>query len=103
MKCLMYAVGRAPFIEQFNFLPLRHIIARNMQQYAKSILQLYCCDNVHCSCAQITRGNAANLIAADNMKVSLKFALDSKLITQANTTILFFAFRHPVNSGKDRK
>jgi hypothetical protein len=26
-----------------------------------------------------------------------------KMITQANTAILFLALTHPVNSGKDRK
>ena len=66
-------------------------------------LQLYCSNKVNCSCAQITQGSAANLILADNKKVSLKCALSPKMITQVNTTILFFAFTHPVISGKDRK
>jgi hypothetical protein len=41
--------------------------------------------------------------AANNKKLSLKCALDMKMITQANTAILFLALTHPVNSGKDRK
>lgn len=52
-------------------------------------MQLYCNNTVQCSCAQITRGKAENLIAADNKKVSLKYALDSKMITQV--TLQFYS------------